>query len=150
MSVCQGWVSAVTSSQASVVKQRTTTNRRCLWSERWATMWDSFLPTVWERWALVGLQCVSHQKLFCTEFRIASSLLFSKACLARLAQKTHAYHRLHDDVPAAVKRRRLEECIHVFRAEAAKVNAALIGSTQLVLVEGVSTARMPNTGLSID
>ncbi|XP_040015636.1 CDK5 regulatory subunit-associated protein 1 [Xiphias gladius] len=55
-----------------------------------------------------------------------------------MRKKTHAYHRLHDDVPAAVKRRRLEECIHVFRAEAAKVNAALIGSTQLVLVEGES------------
>ncbi|KAL0181616.1 hypothetical protein M9458_024022, partial [Cirrhinus mrigala] len=50
--------------------------------------------------------------------------------------KTHAYHRLQDDVPAAVKQRRLEELISVFREEAAKVNMALIGSTQLVLVEG--------------
>lgn len=55
------------------------------------------------------------------------------------SQKTHAFHRLQDDVPAEVKQRRLEECIGVFREEAARVNAALIGSTQLVLVEGVST-----------
>ncbi|KAM9813802.1 mitochondrial tRNA methylthiotransferase CDK5RAP1 [Neosynchiropus ocellatus] len=52
--------------------------------------------------------------------------------------KTHASHRLQDDVPAEVKQRRLEECINLFREEAAKVNAALIGSTQLILVEGES------------
>ncbi|KAM8867429.1 mitochondrial tRNA methylthiotransferase CDK5RAP1 isoform 1-T1 [Synchiropus picturatus] len=52
--------------------------------------------------------------------------------------KTHASHRLQDDVPAEVKQRRLEECISLFREQAAKVNAALIGSTQLILVEGES------------
>ncbi|KAL7837807.1 hypothetical protein SRHO_G00275180 [Serrasalmus rhombeus] len=55
-----------------------------------------------------------------------------------MRKKTHAYHRLQDDVPAEVKQRRLEELISVFREEAAKVNATLIGSTQLVLVEGES------------
>ncbi|XP_043108028.1 CDK5 regulatory subunit-associated protein 1 [Puntigrus tetrazona] len=55
-----------------------------------------------------------------------------------MRKKTHAYHRLQDDVPAPVKQRRLEELISVFREEAAKVNMALIGSTQLVLVEGES------------
>lgn len=55
-------------------------------------------------------------------------------------QKTHAYHRLQDDVPAEVKQRRLQELIAVFREEAARVNGSLVGSTQLVLVEGVSTA----------
>lgn len=55
-----------------------------------------------------------------------------------MRKKTHAYHRLQDDVPAEVKQRRLEELVSVFREEAAKVNAALTGSTQLVLVEGES------------
>ncbi|KAL6465029.1 hypothetical protein MHYP_G00273460 [Metynnis hypsauchen] len=55
-----------------------------------------------------------------------------------MRKKTHAYHRLQDDVPAEVKQRRLEELISVFREEAAKVNATLVGSTQLVLVEGES------------
>ncbi|XP_017296633.1 CDK5 regulatory subunit-associated protein 1 [Kryptolebias marmoratus] len=55
-----------------------------------------------------------------------------------MRKKTHAFHWLQDDVPAAVKQRRLEECINVFREEAARINAALIGSTQLVLVEGES------------
>ncbi|XP_042355268.1 CDK5 regulatory subunit-associated protein 1 [Plectropomus leopardus] len=55
-----------------------------------------------------------------------------------MRKKTHASHRLQDDVPAEVKQRRLEECITVFREEAARVNAALISSTQLVLVEGES------------
>ncbi|KAM6927886.1 mitochondrial tRNA methylthiotransferase CDK5RAP1 [Xenentodon cancila] len=55
-----------------------------------------------------------------------------------MREKTRAFHRLEDDVPAEVKRRRLEECISVFREEASKVNAALVGSVQLVLVEGES------------
>ncbi|XP_035518201.1 CDK5 regulatory subunit-associated protein 1 [Morone saxatilis] len=55
-----------------------------------------------------------------------------------MRKKTHAFHRLQDDVPAEVKQQRLAECYRVFREEAARVNAALIGSTQLVLVEGES------------
>ncbi|XP_029990111.1 mitochondrial tRNA methylthiotransferase CDK5RAP1 [Sphaeramia orbicularis] len=55
-----------------------------------------------------------------------------------MRKKTHAFHRLQDDVPAEVKQRRLAECISVFREEATRVNAALVGSTQLVLVEGES------------
>jgi len=51
-------------------------------------------------------------------------------------------------VPAEVKRRRLEECIGAFREEAARVNGALIGSTQLVLVEGVSTAHLTGTSFA--
>ncbi|XP_033823186.1 CDK5 regulatory subunit-associated protein 1 [Periophthalmus magnuspinnatus] len=55
-----------------------------------------------------------------------------------MRKKTHAYHRLEDNVPPEVKQRRLAECIDVFREEAARINASLIGSTQLVLVEGES------------
>ncbi|XP_046881628.1 CDK5 regulatory subunit-associated protein 1 [Hypomesus transpacificus] len=55
-----------------------------------------------------------------------------------MRKKTHAFHRLQDDVEGEVKQRRLEELIRVFREEAVKVNTALIGSTQLILVEGES------------
>ncbi|XP_061901516.1 CDK5 regulatory subunit-associated protein 1 isoform X1 [Entelurus aequoreus] len=55
-----------------------------------------------------------------------------------MRKKTHAFHSLQDNVPVAVKQHRLEECISAFRQEAAKINAALVGSTQLVLVEGES------------
>ncbi|KAA0708006.1 CDK5 regulatory subunit-associated protein 1 [Triplophysa tibetana] len=55
-----------------------------------------------------------------------------------MRKKTHAYHRLQDDVPAQVKQRRLEDLISVFREEATKVNMSLVGSTELVLVEGES------------
>ncbi|GAA6090611.1 mitochondrial tRNA methylthiotransferase CDK5RAP1-like [Tachysurus ichikawai] len=55
-----------------------------------------------------------------------------------MRKKTHSYHRLHDNVPVEAKKRRLEELISVFREEASKLNTALIGSTQLVLVEGES------------
>lgn len=130
--VYQGWVSAVTSSPASAARQRTTTSRLCLWSERWAITWDSFSPTVWGRWAVVI-------KYTTTETNYIRGFVITDLS-ASSAQKTHAYHRLQDDVPAEAKQRRLQECISVFREEAARVNAALIGSTQLVLVEGVSTA----------
>uniref|UniRef100_A0A8C8A7X7 Mitochondrial tRNA methylthiotransferase CDK5RAP1 n=2 Tax=Otus sunia TaxID=257818 RepID=A0A8C8A7X7_9STRI len=55
-----------------------------------------------------------------------------------MRQKTRAYHRLQDDVPADIKKRRLEELIAVFREEAARANEALVGQSQLVLVEGPS------------
>uniref|UniRef100_A0A8C5N8G4 Mitochondrial tRNA methylthiotransferase CDK5RAP1 n=1 Tax=Gouania willdenowi TaxID=441366 RepID=A0A8C5N8G4_GOUWI len=55
-----------------------------------------------------------------------------------MRKKTHAFHRLHDNIPAEVKQRRLAETIQVFREEAAKINTTLIGSTQLILVEGDS------------
>uniref|UniRef100_A0A8C8VL06 Mitochondrial tRNA methylthiotransferase CDK5RAP1 n=1 Tax=Pelusios castaneus TaxID=367368 RepID=A0A8C8VL06_9SAUR len=55
-----------------------------------------------------------------------------------MRQKTRAYHRLQDNVPAEVKRRRLEEIASVFREEAARANGAMVGRSQLVLVEGPS------------
>ncbi|XP_053309881.1 mitochondrial tRNA methylthiotransferase CDK5RAP1 [Spea bombifrons] len=55
-----------------------------------------------------------------------------------MRKKTNAYHRLVDDVPPEVKKRRLEELISVFREEATRVNQRAVGSTQLVLVEGPS------------
>lgn len=41
-------------------------------------------------------------------------------------------------MPAEVKRRRLEELISVFREEATRANEAMVGRSQLVLVEGPS------------
>ncbi|NWY16175.1 CK5P1 protein, partial [Aphelocoma coerulescens] len=55
-----------------------------------------------------------------------------------MRQKTRAHHRLQDDVPTDVKKRRLEQLIATFREEAARANAALVGQAQLVLVEGPS------------
>uniref|UniRef100_A0A8I3VZR8 Mitochondrial tRNA methylthiotransferase CDK5RAP1 n=1 Tax=Callithrix jacchus TaxID=9483 RepID=A0A8I3VZR8_CALJA len=57
-----------------------------------------------------------------------------------MRQKTRAYHRLKDDVPEEVKLRRLEELITVFREEATKANQTAVGCTQLVLVEGITSA----------
>lgn len=47
-------------------------------------------------------------------------------------------------MPADIKKRRLEELITVFREEAARANEAMVGQSQLVLVEGVS---VPGTEL---
>ncbi|XP_076466519.1 mitochondrial tRNA methylthiotransferase CDK5RAP1-like [Babylonia areolata] len=55
-----------------------------------------------------------------------------------MRQKTRAFHRLKDDVPADVKQRRHTELVAAFRAEAEKIHASQIGSKQLVLVEGTS------------
>uniref|UniRef100_A0A8D0HSK5 Mitochondrial tRNA methylthiotransferase CDK5RAP1 n=1 Tax=Sphenodon punctatus TaxID=8508 RepID=A0A8D0HSK5_SPHPU len=68
------------------------------------------------------------------EVRYSAGFLFAYS----MRQKTRAFHRLEDDVPAEVKQQRLAELIAVFREEAAQVNAAALGSTQLVLVEGPS------------
>ncbi|XP_039224135.1 mitochondrial tRNA methylthiotransferase CDK5RAP1 [Crotalus tigris] len=53
-------------------------------------------------------------------------------------QKTRAFHRLLDDVPPEVKKRRLEELNVAFREGASRLHAAAVGQTQVVLVEGPS------------
>ncbi|XP_072571113.1 mitochondrial tRNA methylthiotransferase CDK5RAP1 isoform X3 [Paramormyrops kingsleyae] len=68
------------------------------------------------------------------EVRYQTAFLFAYS----MRKKTHAFHRLQDDVPVEVKQRRLEELISVFREEAVRINTSLIGSTQLILVEGES------------
>ena len=54
-----------------------------------------------------------------------------------LFQKTHAYHKMKDDVPEEVKQRRLREIIQLSRVGMAEMNAKQVGSHQLVLIEGV-------------
>ncbi|NXX41674.1 CK5P1 protein, partial [Tricholaema leucomelas] len=68
------------------------------------------------------------------EVRYNAGFLFAYS----MRQKTRAFHRLQDDVPAGVKQRRLQELIAVFREEAARANQAMVGQAQLVLVEGPS------------
>lgn len=55
-----------------------------------------------------------------------------------MREKTRAHYRLSDDVPDEVKRRRHEELANVFREESLAINSSLIGTEQLVLVEGTS------------
>ncbi|CAI2348318.1 unnamed protein product [Caenorhabditis sp. 36 PRJEB53466] len=52
--------------------------------------------------------------------------------------KTRAHHRLTDDVPEEVKARRHLDLTTVFREEALRLNEKLIGSEQIVLLEGKS------------
>ncbi|XP_071819560.1 mitochondrial tRNA methylthiotransferase CDK5RAP1-like [Apostichopus japonicus] len=60
-----------------------------------------------------------------------------------MRQKTHAYHRMEDDVTDEIKNRRLNEIIGVFRQNVQEINQQQIGQIQLVLVEGPSK-RDPN------
>ncbi|XP_044517495.1 mitochondrial tRNA methylthiotransferase CDK5RAP1 isoform X2 [Gracilinanus agilis] len=53
-------------------------------------------------------------------------------------RQTRAYHRLQDDVPEEVKQRRLAELVVAFREGATEANMAMVGHTQLILVEGPS------------
>ena len=53
-------------------------------------------------------------------------------------ERTHAGHTMVDDVPQAVKDSRLQDLLAAFRTGAKARCEALVGSTQLVLVEGVS------------
>lgn len=55
-----------------------------------------------------------------------------------MREKTKAYRHLNDDVPTEVKKRRHQELASVFREGASNHNEALIGSTQLVLLEETS------------
>lgn len=53
-----------------------------------------------------------------------------------LREKTYAHRKYEDDVPEAVKQRRLSEIIETFRAASVPRFVSQIGSTQLVLVTG--------------
>lgn len=50
--------------------------------------------------------------------------------------KTHAHHRMVDDVSEADKKRRLQELIDMFHHGAARRNAARIGKEFVVMVDG--------------
>jgi tRNA A37 methylthiotransferase MiaB len=70
------------------------------------------------------MRCVKYHFAFCFPYS--------------MRQKTHASHRLVDDVSPQDKARRHEQLIGVFREEAELLNSALIGQRQLVLIEGTS------------
>jgi len=55
-----------------------------------------------------------------------------------LREKTHAHRKLVDDVPAETKQNRMERMAQVFREEAHQLNQKMVGTHQLVLIEGVS------------
>ncbi|VDM84358.1 unnamed protein product [Strongylus vulgaris] len=55
-----------------------------------------------------------------------------------MREKTRAHYRLVDDVPEEVKRRRHEELASALREESLAFHKSLIGTEQLVLVEGIS------------
>ncbi|CAI4230801.1 unnamed protein product [Auanema sp. JU1783] len=55
-----------------------------------------------------------------------------------LRGKTRAHHRLTDDVHPDVKKRRHQELASVFRETSLKFHSRLVGTNQLVLVEGES------------
>uniref|UniRef100_A0A336M528 CDK5RAP1-like protein n=1 Tax=Culicoides sonorensis TaxID=179676 RepID=A0A336M528_CULSO len=55
-----------------------------------------------------------------------------------MREKTTAHRRMVDDVPEEVKKQRLIQMVDVFRKEAQEQNEKLIGSTELILIEGPS------------
>jgi MiaB/RimO family radical SAM methylthiotransferase len=52
--------------------------------------------------------------------------------------KTHAYHKMEDNVPEEVKKRRLQEVVDTFRTTVEAKSKADLGTYQLVLIEGKS------------
>ena len=67
-----------------------------------------------------------------------------------LQQKTHAYHQMKDDVPEDVKKRRLQEIIATFYSFVGGRNKRLVGTHQLVLVEGVRDRNLHSTILKFE
>ena len=65
--------------------------------------------------------------------RYDSAFLFAYS----MRQKTHAYHKLNDDVPHEVKQRRLKELIDLHYKIAGERNKTRIGQEQVVLVNKV-------------
>ena len=68
--------------------------------------------------------------------RVKYSFLYMFAYSMR--DKTYAHHHLTDDVPQDVKVARVDQANQLFRKHAQSANESLIGSRQLVLVQGPS------------
>lgn len=62
-----------------------------------------------------------------------------------MREKTHAHRKYEDDVAQPDKDRRLREIMETFFERAGERNAALVGSTQLVLYSGLSKNRHAGT-----
>ncbi|KAH3727812.1 mitochondrial tRNA methylthiotransferase CDK5RAP1-like isoform X2 [Dreissena polymorpha] len=77
-----------------------------------------------------------HQETLALVRDIGYTMVFAYPYSMR--EKTHAYHRLQDDVPEDVKGRRYQELLQVFREGAGQANMAQRGHHHLVLVEGES------------
>lgn len=63
-----------------------------------------------------------------------------------MREKTHAHRNYVDDVPEAVKQRRLAEVIEAFRSSTGECHDSQVGTVQLVLVEGPNK-KAPETEL---
>ncbi|XP_078485824.1 mitochondrial tRNA methylthiotransferase CDK5RAP1 [Ciona intestinalis] len=61
-----------------------------------------------------------------------------------MRQKTHAYHKMNDDVPEEIKSQRLQEVIQVYQDVLPTVHQKTVGKTLLVLIEKDKT-KVPNT-----
>ncbi|KJH41558.1 putative tRNA-i(6)A37 thiotransferase enzyme MiaB [Dictyocaulus viviparus] len=55
-----------------------------------------------------------------------------------MREKTRAHYHFTDNVPLEVKKKRHQELASVFREQAFAIHSSLIGTEQLVLVEGIS------------
>lgn len=55
-----------------------------------------------------------------------------------MRDKTHAFHKMSDDVPQEVKIARLNQINRLYREIALNINQLMIGSEQLILIEGQS------------
>ncbi|KAL4233104.1 CDK5 regulatory subunit associated protein 1 [Mactra antiquata] len=85
----------------------------------------------------------AHQETLQLVKEVKYSMLFCYPYSMR--QKTHAYHRLKDDVPDEVKTARHLELHSLFRDEALKYYTNLIGQYHTVLVEGYSKKKDKQT-----
>uniref|UniRef100_A0A8C4Q322 Mitochondrial tRNA methylthiotransferase CDK5RAP1 n=1 Tax=Eptatretus burgeri TaxID=7764 RepID=A0A8C4Q322_EPTBU len=55
-----------------------------------------------------------------------------------MRKKTHASHRLQDNVPLVTKHRRVTELTETFRSTASSLNSTVVGTTLLVLADKIS------------
>lgn len=125
----------------SAAKRRRSTRKRSVCSSRSNTASSTRSRSVSERYR------TAHVPYLCyySSLRGAMNVLFHV-----FVQKTRAYHRLVDDVPLDVKKRRHEQIQATFRQHVLGVNRALVGSLQLILVEGVCIHFIVNGVYTVD
>ena len=89
--------------------------------------------------------CGETEEEHCASVELMQQVQYDQAFMFHYSQreKTHAHRTMADDVPESVKLRRLQEIIDAFQAGVKQRNSQLLGSVQLVLIEG-RARRSPN------
>ena len=99
-----------------------------------------FLPDVSLSTDMISGFCGESDEDHAASVKLMNDIKYNFAFLFKysMRKKTHAYHKMKDDVPETLKQKRLVEVIDAYNDNLRAANFKYVGETQLVLIEKIS------------